>query len=172
MSVFTVNFDAAESAHSPKRRNEPSGIGMYFWPPVEMSSTSGRTTIQSGCAAFADCSHWAIFSRHCGSRRFRVGFHFRDPAHDLSPSVLLFGCIDRDVRFMRIVQESEHPVILFLLQRIELVVVALRALNGHAEHALPIASMRSNMASMRNCSGSTPPSSLIIELRRKPVATI
>ena len=36
---------------------------------------------------------------------------------------------------------------------------------------LPIASMRSNIASIRNCSGSTPPSSLIIELRRKPVAT-
>ena len=36
---------------------------------------------------------------------------------------------------------------------------------------LPMASMRSNMASMRNCSGSMPPSSLIIELRRNPVAT-
>ena len=34
-----------------------------------------------------------------------------------------------------------------------------------------MASMRSNIASMRNCSGSMPPSSLIIELRRKPVAT-
>ena len=29
-------------------------------------------------------------------------------------------------------------------------------------------SMRSNIASMRNCSGSTPPSSLIIEFRKKP----
>ena len=36
---------------------------------------------------------------------------------------------------------------------------------------LPMASMRSNIASMRNCSGSMPPSSLIIELRKKPVAT-
>ena len=36
---------------------------------------------------------------------------------------------------------------------------------------LPIASMRSYIASMRNCSGSMPPSSLIIEFRRKPVAT-
>ena len=31
--------------------------------------------------------------------------------------------------------------------------------------------MRSNIASMRNCSGSMPPSSLSIEFRRKPVAT-
>ena len=38
--------------------------------------------------------------------------------------------------------------------------------------ALPIASMRSNSASMRNCSGSAPPSSLAIEFRRKPVATL
>ena len=35
-----------------------------------------------------------------------------------------------------------------------------------------MASIRSNIASMRNCSGSMPPSSLIIEFRRKPVATI
>ena len=34
-----------------------------------------------------------------------------------------------------------------------------------------MASIRSNIASMRNCSGSTPPSSLIIEFRRNPVAT-
>ena len=34
-----------------------------------------------------------------------------------------------------------------------------------------MASIRSNIASMRNCSGSTPPSSLTIEFRRKPVAT-
>ncbi len=54
---------------------------------------------------------------------------------------------------------------------VELVRVALGALNRQAEDPLPMASMRSNMASMRNCSGSTPPSSLIIELRRKPVAT-
>ena len=37
---------------------------------------------------------------------------------------------------------------------------------------MPIASMRSYIASIRNCSGSMPPSSLIIEFRKKPVATI
>ncbi len=35
----------------------------------------------------------------------------------------------------RIVQKREHPVILFLRERIELVVVALRALDGEAENA-------------------------------------
>ncbi len=34
----------------------------------------------------------------------------------------------------------------------------------------PIASMRSKIPSMRNCSGFAPPSSLVIEFRRNPVA--
>ena len=37
---------------------------------------------------------------------------------------------------MRVVEEREHPVVLFLRQRIVLVVVALGALDGQAEHAL------------------------------------
>ena len=37
---------------------------------------------------------------------------------------------------MRVVEVSEQLVIFFLLQRIVLVIVALRALNGHAKHAL------------------------------------
>ena len=85
---------------------------------------------------------------------------------------LLVGRVDDALGLVVVVQEGEQPVVLFLRDRVELVVVALGTLDRQAEDALAEASMRSNIASMRNCSGSMPPSSLIIELRRKPVATI
>ena len=102
----------------------------------------------------------------------QAGFDFLYAAQNVGAPGLLVGSVNRNVGSRGVVQESEDAVILRLLDGIELVVVALRALDGDSEDTLlPMPSMRSNMASMRNCSGSTPPSSLTIELRRNPVAT-
>ena len=54
-------------------------------------------------------------------------------AQDLRASGLLRRCIDGNVRFVRVVQESKEAVILFLSQRIVLMVVTLGALYGHPE---------------------------------------
>jgi hypothetical protein len=70
-----------------------------------------------------------------GMRRCRAASISRSRRR-ISPLHLLRGRIDRDVRFVRVIQEREHPVILFLRERIVFMVVALRALNGHAENAL------------------------------------
>src|SRR4051812_23233062 len=48
----------------------------------------------------------------------------------------LFGWgIDNPLRFVVIIYKRKHAVILFLFQRIELVIMALRALYRNAEHA-------------------------------------
>ena len=60
-----------------------------------------------------------------------------DLPEDLGALHLLRRRVDGDVRLVRVVQEGEDAVVLLLLERIELVVVALRALNGDAEDALP-----------------------------------
>ena len=61
------------------------------------------------------------------------GFDLARLAEDFRPLHLLLGRVYRDVRLVRVVEEREHPVVLFLLQRIELVVVTLGALDGDAE---------------------------------------
>ncbi len=57
-------------------------------------------------------------------------------AEQLGAPHLLVGRVDGDVRLVIVVEEGEHLVILGLRQRIELVIVALGALNGQAEDAL------------------------------------
>ncbi len=63
-------------------------------------------------------------------------FDLADGTEDLGPLHLFLGRVDRDVRLVSVVQEGEHPVVLFLGQRVELVAVALSALDGQAEDAL------------------------------------
>ena len=66
----------------------------------------------------------------------QLGLDLVDLAEDLGPLHLLVGRVDRDVRLVGVVQEGEHPVILFLRERVELVAVALGALDRQPEDAL------------------------------------
>ena len=134
----TVNFDAcASSARSPAARIEPSSSGRYFWPPVEMSSTSGRTTVHSGWSPRPSFSHAAIRSRPVGRRGAAGRPRSRGSARKISARFICSsGRVDRDVRLVGVVQEGEHPVVLFLRERVVLVVVALGALDRQAEDAL------------------------------------
>ena len=66
----------------------------------------------------------------------QIRFEFRVRAEDLRALHLLLRRVDRDVRLVRIVHKREQPVVLFLLQRIVLVVVALCALDRDAEDRL------------------------------------
>ncbi len=59
-----------------------------------------------------------------------------DVAENLGAAHLFVRRVGGDVRFVCVVEEREHPIILGLGQRIELVIVALGALNGQTEDAL------------------------------------
>ncbi len=67
---------------------------------------------------------------------FEFRFDLANLQKDLGPLHLLLGRVDRNVRLVAVVQEGEDPVVLFLFQRIILVVVALGALDGQAEDPL------------------------------------
>ncbi len=66
----------------------------------------------------------------------RPGFDLVDLAEEVGSLSLFVGRVDGDVRLVVVVEEREHPVILFLRERIVLVVVALGALDRQAEDAL------------------------------------
>ena len=63
----------------------------------------------------------------------RLGF--QRAAVDVGALHLFGGRIDRNIGFVRIVEEGENLVVFFLLDGIELVVVALGTLNGDAQNA-------------------------------------
>ena len=54
----------------------------------------------------------------------------------VGPLLLFLGRVNGDVGLVVVIEESEELVILFLRQRVELVIVALGALDGQAEDAL------------------------------------
>src|SRR5690606_28364903 len=60
-------------------------------------------------------------------------FQLANPAEQVRQLHLLVWSINSNVRLMRRIQKRKQPVIFFLLERIKLVVMALRALDGNAE---------------------------------------
>ncbi len=64
--VLTVIFTVCLVGAYPCARKEPSSIRMYFCPPVDSSSTSGRTIIHAGDWVEMCFSHEAIRSRQSG----------------------------------------------------------------------------------------------------------
>lgn len=78
---------------------------------------------------------------------------------------LLVGRGDRERRLVAVVENREEIVVVALRDRIELVVVALVQPTVKPRKTVPVVLTRSRTASMRNCSLSTPPSSLTSVLR-------
>ena len=66
----------------------------------------------------------------------QLGFDLADLPQQIGTAHLLVGRIGGDVRLVRVIQQREHPVVFFLREWVELVVVALRTLNRQAEDAL------------------------------------
>jgi len=71
-----------------------------------------------------------------GVRRRSSDFDLFGAAENLRALPLLGGRVHRDVGLMRIVEECEEAIVFLVLQRIVLVIVALRALNRDPEDAL------------------------------------
>ncbi len=135
-SVFKMYFDRHSRRRIAPASNDPSFIGRNFWPPVEMSSTSGvhrspRRLIIAN-TVFPRC-HSLL---PVGVPMLQVRFEFTRATEDLRALHLVGRSVDRNVGFMGVVDEREQAVILFLLQWIVLVVVALCALDRDAEDRL------------------------------------
>ena len=65
-----------------------------------------------------------------------VGLNLFDAPEQIAAHPLFVRRVHRNIRFVRVIQKREDLVILFLCERIELVVMALGALDGHAQNAL------------------------------------
>ena len=70
-----------------------------------------------------------------------------------------------NIDLIRVIEEREELVKLFLLHRIVLVVVALRAAQSQSEPHRADSLARSTTCSTRNCSRLTPPSRFVSVLR-------
>ena len=66
----------------------------------------------------------------------QVCFQFPGAAKYFGALLLLFRSVDGDIGFVGVVEESENSIVLFLRQRIEFMIMALRALDGYAEDSL------------------------------------
>ena len=138
-SVLTVNFTPLLRGRVALRAETSHPVAACISvPPVEMSSTVGphhrplRLIVSRPSS-----SHSAM--RCLPVRMLGAGASASispRPAQNLGALHLFLRRVDGDIGLMRVVQEREHAVVLFLLQRIVLVVVALRALDGDAENAL------------------------------------